>query len=320
MPKSIRKIFTDTVIVLTAITVFVITYNIYRYVDMRAVIDYYMAPKETERLSKPVRAKGLILTNAYGLGNQLFIYAAALHFKRKFGIAVYLIHDPTTKEHTTKDYRKMFKDVEEIDATDPRVVDATPFKFSKLNAKAYTDDNEIPVDKNVYIRIGVNLFHNFKKIRNIIPEVKYNILSVLQPMYSMKVINNPNTSAFIHIRRGDFKYYMFGQLMLSASYYNSGLSVLDANDKVETIYIISNDIPWCKQQIWNTHKKIVYFDDPDELKTLYLMSQCWAGAVISRSTFSLWGVFLGAYGKTDSIVYSRSVHFLEDLPKTWITL
>ena len=48
-------------------------------------------------------------------------------------------------------------------------------------------------------------------------------------------------------------------------------------------YIISDDIAWCKKEKWNSTKKIVFYDEPDEMKTLYLMSQCSKGSNPSTS-------------------------------------
>ena len=214
----------------------------------------------------------------------------------------------------------MFKDIEWLDENDPRVLNATSFTFSKFSIYHYANDNEIPIENNVYIRIRNTHYHNYEKIKDIIHIVKHNVLSALHPVYSMEFDNNPNVSAFIHIRRGDFKRHALGHAMLPFSFYQYGLNILNTVKEIETIYIISNDIPWCKIQAWDTKKRIVFYDDPDELRTLYLMSRCWAGAVISKSTFSLWGVFLGAYGKTDNIIYSKGNYFLHDLPDTWITI
>ena len=321
MLKSIRKMLNNTTIACMAIVVFIFIYVIMGTVDYRH-IDYMVhvnSREELEKTTKPIRAKGIILSNINGLGNQLFIYAAALHFKRHFNIPVFLLHDSSTKTHTKHNYARLFKDVESIEANDPRVMTAKQFKFSRRSLNAYTNDNELPVDENVYIRLGETYFHNYEKIRDVIPMVKENVLAVLQPTYSNEITNNPKTCAFIHIRRGDYKYHLFGRSMLPFSYYQFGMDQLNMVGEVETIYIISNDIAWCRQQVWNTEKELIFYDDPDELKTLYLMSRCWAGAVISKSTFSLWGVFLGAHGKTNNIVYAKGVHFLDDLPIMWIT-
>ena len=116
------------------------------------------------------------------------------------------------------------------------------------------------------------------------------------------------TSAFMHIRRGDY-----GDASLGPDYYKKGLSMLHDISEITDIYIVSDDIPWCKEQGWESDK-IRWFDDPeqskDELKTMYLMSLCLAGACISASTFSSWGAILGAdQNEKSTILY----------PTGWIT-
>jgi hypothetical protein len=121
------------------------------------------------------------------------------------------------------------------------------------------------------------------------------------------------------VRRGDYLSSGGGYRLLDMDYYRKGIDHLNGVQNIQRIYIISDDIAWCKQQEWSTKKELVYFDDPDELKTLYLMSQCWAGAVISNSTFSCWGAFLGSYERAEKIVYP-SKSFMDSLPESWIKI
>ena len=77
--------------------------------------------------------------------------------------------------------------------------------------------------------------------------------------------------------------------------------MLDSNSKIQKIYIVSDEIEWCKQQNFDS-SKIVYFDSKDELETLYVMSLCKMGCAISNSTFSTWGAFLGSDANKDSMI------------------
>jgi hypothetical protein len=109
----------------------------------------------------------------------------------------------------------------------------------------------------------------------------------------------------MHVRRGDY-----GKVSLSAEYYNRGLAELEPNEKIKKLYILSDDMAWCKATTWNTHKETIWFDEPDEMKALYLMSLCHAGALLSASTFSTWGAILGADKNPESVIV---------YPKDWIT-
>ena len=114
-----------------------------------------------------------------------------------------------------------------------------------------------------------------------------------------------SSSAFMHVRRGDY-----GGASLRAEYYSGALALLEPNSAIQNIYIVSDGMGWCKEQKWDTQKKLIYFEESDELKTMYLMSLCLAGAIISASSFSTWGAILGPDQNPEStIVY----------PKDWIT-
>ena len=250
----------------------------------------------------------------------MFIYAAALTFKKKFNVDVFLLDDPSTKKHSKYDYREFMKGTIPIQNSDERVIHATKFRFSNSkDAKGFYNDEEIPVDKDVYLLFGPHHFQNFQKIKDIIPDVKDTLNSLFSYKYGESIIER-NSTAFIHVRRGDYLTFKpSDNVLLSMEYYNKGLDILNTNTAITTIYIFSDDISWCREQAWNTSKSLVFFDEPDELKTLYTMSQCWAGAVISNSTFSCWGAFLGAYERAETIVYPSKA-FISSLPDSWIKI
>jgi hypothetical protein len=272
-----------------------------------------------EGFTKTIRTKGIILRSIGGLGNQLFIYATALLFKKTFNIDVFIIKDASTNTHSDRDYRFLMRGMHPLEETDPIFMHAREFNFSENYPYYNYNENEIPVDDTSYIKIGIYDFQVYKKIRGVIDEVRESVVSKCKELYNNIGIHS-DSSAFIHVRRGDYLTDLDGKRMISPEFYKNALEILNKSENINVIYIFSDDIPWCKEQIWNTSKKLLYYDDPDELKTLYMMSQCWAGAVISNSTFSLWGVFLGAYEKTNTIVYPTNEYFLKDLPDSWIKI
>ena len=272
-----------------------------------------------EGFTRTVRTKGLILYSIGGLGNQLFIYATGLFFKKTFNVDVFLINHASTTTHSDRDYRFLMRGITPLEETDPIFKHAREFNFSENYPYYNYNENEIPVDDTSYIKIGIYDFQVYKKIRGAINEVRESVVSKCKELYNNLSIHS-ESSAFIHVRRGDYLTDVDGKRMISPEFYKKALEILNESDNIDVIYIFSDDILWCREQIWNTPKKLVYYDDPDELKTLYMMSQCWAGAVISNSTFSLWGALLGAYEKTNTIVYPTNEYFLKDLPDSWIKI
>jgi len=120
------------------------------------------------------------------------------------------------------------------------------------------------------------------------------------------------TTAFIHVRQGDYKKLSWEQ---PDTYYINALTKLnelDTDNAIETILIFSDNISWCETQMdkWRNiaPKKKIETKDADELQTLYMMMQCKAGAIISGSTFSAWGAMLGANENPKSIIlYPKNI-------------
>jgi len=263
---------------------------------------------------------GIILNLISGLGNQIFIYAAALSIRDKLNVPVLLLSEyDNLSPHSKNDYRHLFKGIEIVNKDDKRVKDAEFFHFSSKDPYFFYKEEDIPLKKDKFIYLKDNYYQNYNKIQTAIPEAKKSILSELSVAYPDLNINK-SESAFIQVRRGDFLTDAGGARLLPVEYYYRGLEILNSLETITTIYIISDDIPWCKKQTWNTFKNIVYFEEPDEMKTLYLMSQCHGGAVLSNSSFACWGAFLGPYEANGKIVYSSSTAFLQTLPSKWIRI
>jgi hypothetical protein len=71
----------------------------------------------------------------------------------------------------------------------------------------------------------------------------------------------------------------------------------------EHIYVVSDNMPWCRETLKIENVKFV---DYSGLDALWLLSLC-KNFVISNSTFSWWGAFLGE--KPDSVVVAPDVWF-----------
>ena len=166
------------------------------------------------------------------------------------------------------------------------------------------------------------LYHNYKGIQPVLKEVKDTFIRKefhkqmykdIQAKYSIQAL----ASAFMHVRRGDYDSLGWS---LQINYYTTALDKLQANMSIHTLYIISNDISWCKSHdsTWKKHftRKIEYTDNIDELETLYFMMLCEGGAIISNSTFSAWGAMIGAdMNSKSTIVYPSP--WIDRAPKNY---
>jgi len=261
--------------------------------------------------------KSIILNLQGGLGNQLFVYAGGLTLKNKYNVPLYLLPvDENSNVHSKKDYRFLFDDQKSIEYTDPLLSDT---RQVNVQNQFFGPWNDIPTDQNTNILIKYHWFQDFPSIKDVIPQIKREVVGHLSEIYR-DVNMDKRSSAFIHVRRGDYTKEAGGMYALDINYYNSGLEELNKSDSIQTIYIFSDDIAWCKQQAWNTSKRIEYINEPDEMKALYMMSQCEGGAVISNSTFSSWGAMLGPYMSSDRVVQPSKWLFNGNLslPTEWI--
>jgi len=266
--------------------------------------------------------RGVIIDIHAGLGNRLFEYAGGFTISRSMNVPLLFVMDEENKKsiHSDSDYNYLFKDSDFIEKNDPKFKDAVKFTFKGDSIFGPFRLDEIPAESDKYIYIPYPFFQSYEFIKDYIPEIRDHIILDLSRLYKNDINVISEVSSFIHVRRGDFLEVNNGERVLPAKYFRDGLDILNTNANIDVIYIISDDIEWCKNQRWASSKEIIFFGDPDEMKVLYLMSQCHAGAVISNSTFSLWGAFLGAYQKTDMIVYPTNKFFLQDLPANWIKI
>jgi hypothetical protein len=204
-------------------------------------------------------------------------------------------------------------DGEKIDSASPPS-DRIAAAKSVLNPKGYTnkwsnaniDYTEANIGKNV--KIKDTIYQNYVSIQPVIQEVKDTLMKNefnKDEYNTYRESTKSDESAFMHIRRGDYAGTSWEQPI---EYFFRGLDELEKNPSIKKIYIISNDIEWCKSHDaeWKQHtkKEIEYDGTPNELEALYRMILCRGGAVISGSTFSSWGAILGPdMNPTSTLVY-----------------
>lgn len=105
-----------------------------------------------------------------------------------------------------------------------------------------------------------------------------------------------NSTAFIHIRRGDYiNHPTFGGICTLA-YYIKAIQILREQYAFHRFIIFSNDIEWCKKELSNEliDCEILYSDwnqGSESYRDMQLMSKCDAG-IVANSSFSWWGAWL----------------------------
>lgn len=113
----------------------------------------------------------------------------------------------------------------------------------------------------------------------------------------------------ISVRRGDFVANP-NYAQLPVLYYLLGLLEGIPDWRSYNVIIFSDDLPWCRVQFEGLPS--VYFAEGSDIEQLALMTMC-QHFVISNSTFSWWGAWLGE--KEGSIVIRPHANFAGELAK-----
>lgn len=278
-----------------------------------------------------------------GLGNQLFIYAAAVIMKNKLRNWDLCIPPAENNYHSPTDYRFLFKHgtpVERTPAIRERIDKATVIHKAREVRHSEWRDVNLPLNsgdplddasKNLRTKSTDSpedeFYHNYHAIEAAIPIVRQDLQTELTKRYGNDhPVKDPATAAFLHIRYGDYKKL---NLVGSIEYYKKARAHLEQQPNIKAIYMISDTdgLVWVKKEglMDGSNIPIHPIGEPDELKVLYIMSQCKAGGCISSSTFSIWGAIVGPGANPDSIItypskwVSTNVKNLS-FPKRWVQI
>lgn len=107
--------------------------------------------------------------------------------------------------------------------------------------------------------------------------------------YLFKKYKDLATGFFVHVRRGDYINHPKHDLALYENTYFHRAVNCFADIECKTMFVCSDDLPWCRQQ---PLFQAAIFVDENEMLTLWMMASCKYGGVASNSTFSWWGLYL----------------------------
>jgi hypothetical protein len=130
-------------------------------------------------------------------------------------------------------------------------------------------------------------------------------------------------SVSIHIRHGDYLKSPNIYIQLPLDYYIKALSLLDQKTQIDRIYVLSDDIKWCKANFRDD--RIEFIEGFPDYIDLYIMTKC-THNIIANSSFSWWGAYMNE--NPDHVVYVPAKWFGAKGPqgyehlfcKNWIRL
>lgn len=96
-------------------------------------------------------------------------------------------------------------------------------------------------------------------------------------------------SVSVHIRRGD--YAVLGHGMLTEKYYHAATGLFPPGS---VWFVFSEDKEWCRENLRlpGATRFVDYESNQKDLEDLFLMTEC-RGAIIANSSYSWWGAALG---------------------------
>ena len=243
-----------------------------------------------------------------GLGNRLFQHSAAtaLASQWKREVVFYLPHCDATNHGPYDSIFKLFPSVPKISEGKSEFISEPPghvFTYTPFPSSAPSDSN-YSVDgwrqSSRYFPEGIRV--DFENALGLSTKELLN-------SYKLETESQRRNTWFIHMRFGDYMVLPHHQIDIAA-YYSDAVKHITPGARV---IIFSDEATKYKTMIENFVKalgvEVEVIENEDELETLYLMSNCWGGAIIANSTFSWWGAYFARQGSGDSY---KAVY-----PKVW---
>ena len=251
-----------------------------------------------------------------GLGNQMFIVAAAFVAGKRNGYPVYLLenslennkHNTLKQNYNDSIFKHMGIRIPIVGKTGEFAQFVRHYGYTEHAQYGFQPwrPEDVPSGS-----IMASYYQFYPVLAPFESELRDTFLQGLQPYLDAFKGRDLTRSAFLHIRRGDYLENPHIHFIQQTEYYKTCVMRLLETvgfQGLQTIYVVSDDMDWVRSQPFFQNSLFTLYDSKDELMTLGLMSLCKAGAICGNSTFSWWGAFLGAHS-------ARAPVFV---PKRWI--
>ena len=235
-----------------------------------------------------------------GLGNQMFQYACARALSLRLGTGLWL--DLRFYENPDRPYQL---DHFNISLSMDKLKEGETLDLSIFREPDYCDffPEVLTMHDNVML---VGYFQSELYFIDFEKEIRRDFtlkdpISEASRIWARKILNDPMPVS-LHIRRGD--YVTNGEYLPSIDYYYKRcVGFLRENFPEISLYIFSDDIPWCRQHL-NFGVPTYFVDGNDDSRShedMFLMSLC-RHHIIANSSFSFWGAWLD--NRVGSLVFA----------------
>jgi len=272
-----------------------------------------LLPQQNKRIQLE---PGIVPNLIGGLGNQLFIAVAAYCTGLYYRVPVYLPYVlDNAHNKNNHDYRHTILKNLGIKVEDTLQSMALKGLLNEYNYSGHQDFMPWTpgLVKPPAVLTGYYQFIGHIEImeEDIRKQVLDGIKHLREKLIKDGRITSPSTTAFCHIRRGDYVPKSDFHYLQPIEYYRKAVGILKEMSKATTLLMFTDDIDWISKNndFKNLGLETIIVDEKDELMAFALMTLCEAGAICANSTFSWWAAFLGCYSNKDAPIC---------VPEKWI--
>ena len=223
-----------------------------------------------------------------GLANQIFQWAYGRHLSNKYNVELYTdlnFYNQHIPGITKRNYSlSKFPNINTSAFNPSNLSNAKKFQKLGDNFKF----NEFSYDNNYNYYLD-----GYWQSENYFLESSDLIRKKLSP--SDEILKKLNLTPFIdknvvslHVRRTDYVTSNGYHPVQSIEYYKKALDIIGEYDY---IFVFSDDIQWCKDNL--TFNNMIFMEGFDDVEDLWLMSMC-KNNIIANSSFSWWGAWLNS--------------------------
>jgi hypothetical protein len=272
---------------------------------------------------------GIIPSVMGGLGNQMFITAAAFVVSKIQNCPLYILYNPkeqNTHNHLNYNYNKsifkFFGEHFDIPITNVPAILGFGYKIYRHN-DCFTPWNPHAISPGTLMMSYYQYYPPLQPFEHELRELFIRGLEEFRNKVLTKCGSLENC-AFLHVRRGDTHKALSVYYLVGIDYFIEATKLLlEKKPNLRKIYIVSDEYEWVKEQDLFKQDIFEIYETSDELETMALMSLCTEGAICGGQTFGWWGAFLGSHSKRNPVFYPKNwikLKVWDLLPKEWIVI